>query len=54
MTNALTVKWCIAMSKVVKKDPSNNKPDTYRRVEVLAAVVSAVAAVIAAFAALLA
>ena len=42
------------MNKVVKIDPSNNKPDPYRRAEVLAKVLTAVAALIAAIAALLA
>ena len=54
MTNAHSVKKCIAMNKVVKIDPSNNKPDPYRRAEVLATLVTAIAALIAALAALLA
>ena len=54
MTNAQSVKRCIAMNKVVKNNPSNNKPDPYRRAEVLATLITAVAALIAAIAALLA
>ena len=52
MTNAHSVKWYTAMNKVVKDDPSNNKPDPYRRAEVLAAVVSALAAIVAVLVAL--
>ena len=52
MTNAHSVKWYIAMNKVVKSNPSNDKPDPYRRVEVLATLITAVAALVAAFAAL--